>query len=684
MVSGATFAPDGRRVATWQMGGVARIWRLPATDRAAPAATRVNHLLTFKPSRDGKRAIAGRFINPYADVPLGHNLVRVYDLDRGVTVGPGVALADQVEDTALSSRGDRAAAVTTGPNGAFLHVWDVMTGALDFAPCPLAGSPLSVDFRRDDALVAALSREGAVRIFDTSNGHLVSQSFFVSSSSPDRNAKLQFGALGTLVALRWGQLLVLDDRTGNHRYAPIPVHTGSGFSTTLAVSNDGRYVASDSNGPNEHTVRVYDLATGAPVSPALYHPDVPFKLVFTPDGRRLLTGGRDGQLRVWDYAAGTLASPPCRAHDEIYDFAVLPGAKFAVTGVRRIIGPDERDNFEIWDLASGKRAAPGLGLKGESVNSLAVAGAGRRALAYASPNSLYEIDLSDLFERDSRASSELVRLGELASGQRVVGGDLTGLTTEEWLARWRAGRPRFSDEYPPAPAAPELLPIVDHPRPGAPPPAGWRQIARERLERLRSYSGDSEGAISPAVYALLDGDSARYQEACRIMLELYGRSEKPEDAERTAKICLLGDVMRDQATRLVERMARSLDAGSVPPGFAPWGFSARALAALRNGRPADAVRYSERGGAFAPSVRAMAEQQLGRHTAALASLAAARQSLGSDGAGLINRLARDPFDAERNNPYLHDQLIAAILLREAEAAVMLDPTFPAEPFARGD
>ena len=88
------------------------------------------------------------------------------------------------------------------------------------------------------------------------------------------------------------------------------------------------------------------------------HPDVPFVLAFTADGRRLLTGSRDGLLRSWDWSAGTLVAPPCAAGDEIFDLAILPDARFAVTAVRRKLNDATHDNFYVWDLASGRPLMP--------------------------------------------------------------------------------------------------------------------------------------------------------------------------------------------------------------------------------------------------------------------------------------------------------------------------------------
>jgi hypothetical protein len=153
-----------------------------------------------------------------------------------------------------------------------------------------------------------------------------------------------------------------------------------------------------------------------------------------------MTAGPDAQLRYWDWAAGKLAGAPATTPAEIVSIALVPGTPFAITAGSPHNNQD--GNIDVWDLASGKRMLPAnlLG-KREYTWAVVLSADGKRALANGN-HGVTAVDLSDLIELDARSTHELVRLAELAAGRRVFDGDLTGMTVEEWLARWRAGPAR--------------------------------------------------------------------------------------------------------------------------------------------------------------------------------------------------------------------------------------------------
>ena len=64
-----------------------------------------------------------------------------------------------------------------------------------------------------------------------------------------------------------------------------------------SFSPDGRYLVTASN---DHTARVWEVATGEAVTPSLRHNFLVTSAFFSPDGHRVVTASGDGTARVWE------------------------------------------------------------------------------------------------------------------------------------------------------------------------------------------------------------------------------------------------------------------------------------------------------------------------------------------------------------------------------------------------
>ena len=133
---------------------------------------------------------------------------------------------------------------------------------------------------------------------------------------------------------------------------------------------DGRPVVV--SGGDDATVRVWDLATGTPVSDPFTGHDGPVNAVAVAelDGRPVVvSGGDDATVRVWDLATGALVSDPFTGHDlwvTVVAVAKLDGRPVVVSA-----SPDR--TVRVWDLATGTPVSdPFTGHDGP-VNAVAVA-----------------------------------------------------------------------------------------------------------------------------------------------------------------------------------------------------------------------------------------------------------------------------------------------------------------------
>ncbi len=347
-------------------------------------------------------------------------------------------------DSCIVSDNHSVAVLTLDGVDGWFSVWDVATARPRFPARQLPGRPQSVAASPTGPNVAVLCEEGGLLVFDSRTGSLVLKRRHEGWRGVHGNmGRVEYVPDGSLLVSLSGNedgVHVWDAATGQHRQQIRPVLKG-GPCRTFAVSADSRLLATAVNGTN--AAQVWDLATGRALSEPLPHPGDYYGLwsvCFSPDGSRLLTACKDGQVRLWDWKAGTLACPPMQHADEVYAALITADGRHALTGVR-----DRSAGVYVWDLATGKLLAPPIRLP-SSVQSLTLAPDGQRVFACYG-GSLALIPLTPILGEPDLPTADLRLLAELASAQRIDKGDVSALTLEQWLERWD----RYRRQHPPFP-----------------------------------------------------------------------------------------------------------------------------------------------------------------------------------------------------------------------------------------
>ena len=128
----------------------------------------------------------------------------------------------------------------------------------------------------------------------------------------------------------------------------------------------------------DNTARVWDAATGQPLTPPLRHRSYVYRSAFSPDGRRVVTACGDGTAQVWDAATGRRLLPPLRHQAPVFDAAFSPDGRWIVTA-------SQDDTARVWNAATGRPRTPPLEHSSE-VSRAAFSPDGRRIVTASADN----------------------------------------------------------------------------------------------------------------------------------------------------------------------------------------------------------------------------------------------------------------------------------------------------------
>jgi serine/threonine protein kinase/WD40 repeat protein/tetratricopeptide (TPR) repeat protein len=566
-VQGCAWSHDSRYLVTAQNDGLIRVWQRPDVDLviAQEPAWGQRPRMSF----DGRLVAPGLFHEAPSGGPHQYiNRLRVVATANGKPAGADIALSGPLVDSCVCADNRGVAAVFLRGEKGYLGVWDVSTARARFEPITLPGLPVSVAARPQSGQLAVLCLTGDLLVIDDKTGH---DALELRHEASGRNAQVQYTPDGkTLVSLGgiFHQTVhVRDSDTGQLRFKPLrPSVDGSNFHS-FTLSADSRLLATMALVKN--SAQVWDLATGRALSEPLQHPGDfwgIFSVRFSPDGRYLLTSHKDGQVRYWDWQAGKLACPAMVHGDDVLDAAITPNGHFAVTTLR---GQPE---IHIWELKTGRRVAPPVRVgfrEGTSSHALSITPDGRRALVHFGSLDLAVVDLDATLSSSNIPTADLGVLAELATAQRIEAGDLSGMTTDQWLERWNHLRERnldlarsFLSEPNPAAiarkqlaqAAASFIQGEAHARQGR-----WKEAAVELAKVARLYPTDVRLRIFLANVLLHKGDEQGYRKLCEEVAK--GLDQLPFDplvANNTVWLFCLGPAAVTDYKRLVALAERAV------------------------------------------------------------------------------------------------------------------------------
>jgi WD40 repeat protein len=135
-----------------------------------------------------------------------------------------------------------------------------------------------------------------------------------------------------------------------------PGHTGRGVHG-LALSPNGKTVAS--GGFSDRKVFLWDVASGKTTKELGEHQERVIVAHFTPDGKKLLTASREGDIKVWDVETGKEIAALFGRKQNIEQVDLSPDGRFLA------LYPGTRGaTVTLWDMATDKALLTLDGLPG--------------------------------------------------------------------------------------------------------------------------------------------------------------------------------------------------------------------------------------------------------------------------------------------------------------------------------
>ena len=272
--------------------------------------------------------------------PEESEMIDIRDAETGEPALPAFQGNDvDINDVAFSPDGSMLA--SAGDDGA-LRVWDPETG--EAISSVTGGSNVGgVSFSADGSLVAACwSFDDVVRIADPSSGRVVGtieglHAFAVDAALSPRGDRIvvSFGDIGeaTVYDVRSGDLLF--DLRGHE--GPI---------NSVSWSPDGRRIAT---GGDDLAVRVWEADTGELVTEILGHTGSVVNVDWAPDSHRLLSTATDGVAKIWAVEAAGGRELLSLAANETKS---PTWGVFSPDGTQVLTGDIEITAAKIWDVSA--------------------------------------------------------------------------------------------------------------------------------------------------------------------------------------------------------------------------------------------------------------------------------------------------------------------------------------------
>jgi tetratricopeptide (TPR) repeat protein len=203
------------------------------------------------------------------------------------------------------------------------RLWDATTGRPLGLPLTHQDLVLAMAYSPDGKTVITGSGDSTARLWDATTG----RPFGLPLTHQDRVGAVAFSPDGktVLTGSNDSTARLRDATTGRPLGLPL-THQDAVFG--VAFSPDGKTVITRSA---DKTARLWDATTGRPLGLPLTHQDLVSAMAYSPDGKTVITGSFDKTARLWDAVTGRPLGPPLAHQNSVRSVAFSPDGKTILT-----------------------------------------------------------------------------------------------------------------------------------------------------------------------------------------------------------------------------------------------------------------------------------------------------------------------------------------------------------------
>ena len=278
-VVAVSWSPDGKRIATGGIDGTVQVWDTATGNTIFGYRGHFDAVFAVAWSPDGKRIASGGVDGTVQvwSAASGHNLFTYHGLS-----GPVRTVIWSSDGTYIASGG--------GPIDNAVRVWNTTTGETIVTYNGHSDVVYALAWSPDGKRIASGSGDKTVQVWNSSTGRLLltyrghSKQAQAIVSSPNKNYFSSWGGRKAGYAVRW---------TSNKE----SMLSGSSIGVFgLAWSPDGKRIAS---GGGDETVQIWDATVGNQLYIYHGHSNLVTAVAWSPDGKRIASGSEDATVQLW-------------------------------------------------------------------------------------------------------------------------------------------------------------------------------------------------------------------------------------------------------------------------------------------------------------------------------------------------------------------------------------------------